>query len=110
MAIPNKKGASKSAPKSASKAAPVNAGKSMMNVDSFPVIDGIPRTHHRATPEQEARILNTLSRLKPGKNHGEVPSTLKSATKRLVEKNFPSWDFRTSYNKKKHIVRVWRNK
>jgi hypothetical protein len=106
------KGAKKNAPRRAytprkGAVARTNRKEANASEDSFEVVEGVPNKRTNATAEDERKILNTLAKLKPDRNHGVIPSKFKSATKRLAERNYPQHQLRMSYNKAMHTISVW---
>jgi len=76
----------------------------------FKLVDGLPVNRLRSTPEEQEKVLKLLSSMKVNKQHFVVPVRLKSTVLRLVQNNYPEYVVRTSYNKDKGTVSVWRTK
>lgn len=78
------------------------------NVTMFKIVEGIPLARVKANDDEVKGIVYNLSLLIANKNHFLVPSRLKSATLRLAKINFPSYKMRTSFNRSKGTVSIWR--
>lgn len=110
--------AKKAAKRPAAKKATVNPSRKggykkhtqYKDTEPFPVMSGVPLTQIRATEEEQTKIYNTLNLLKPGDNHSVLPIRFKSAVLRITQKHFPNYKIRTSTNKAKNIVMVWRTR
>lgn len=110
MAKQRKAASKKAVPaKSAGRKSNKTSNKSILfaSTETFEVLEGVPRTYNRPSQEEETKILNTLAKLKTGKNHAAIPSKYRSAVKRIATQNFPAYKMKTSYNKHKHIINVW---
>lgn len=75
-----------------------------------PVMDGVPMTNLRATETEKQQILTILPTLEPNRNHFVVAARLKGSVLRLASTEFPKYEMRTSLNRAKGIVSVWRVK
>lgn len=74
------------------------------------LVEGLPMNKMKATPDEQDEILAYLTNLQPNKQHLVIPLRLKSAVLRIATNNFPEYKMRTSLNKPKGTVAVWRAK
>src|SRR6478735_2226461 len=107
--------AKKAAKKSAKKTSPrttriVVASNVKITKDAFKLIEGLPLARLQSTPEEQDMIYNTLAVLQANKQHFVVPPRLKSTVLRMAQRDFPQYVLRTSFNKAKNTVAIWRTK
>lgn len=105
-----KKGAKKSAKKGTQgvRQSRIIVQDTPIDEDLFKLMDGLPTNRLRSTPEEQEKVLKLLSSMKVNKQHFVIPVRLKSTVLRLVQNNHPEYVVRTSYNKDKGTVSVWR--
>lgn len=78
--------------------------------DIFAIHDGVPRHRNSISQEDQKKVMQLFRHVKPNTQHFVVPSKIKAAVLRIAKMNFPEYQIRTSTNKTKGTVSVWRVK
>lgn len=110
-----KKGAKKAAPKKSTapkKTSSITVGTERHNEQHksslITVHEGVPDHYVKSTESERQDIIANLALLKPNKNHMVLPMRLKTTVIRLWHSHYPHIKIRTSNNKEKKTISVWR--
>lgn len=105
-----RKAAPKKGVKQQTRTTRIEVGSEINGSDTIQLVDGVPLTRLRSTPEEQKMIRTYLNQLQPNRQHLVVPLRLKTTVLRMASTDYQDYRMKTATNKDKNTVSIWRVK